>query len=681
MSHKPVRALPLLALLLALSACEDVAPGPLMGPNTIGPEGGTLTFANGTVSLNVPPGAVTAPVSITVRRLDDFPDNPLVVPGTVFEFGPAGLQFAAGVQLAVFYDQAGVAPGVRDEELRLFEVEGGGWVAVGSTVNPAAQAVTATITGFSIFGVAGVPVTGLTVEPESPSLLQGGTFQLVATITAIDGALLPDRPVIWESLNPAVASVSASGLVTAEGVGTAEIVATSEEQSDTITVTVSAVPAASVLIVPDAVGMTPGRTVLLSVEVRDASGTLLVGRQVTWESQAEAVATVDVSGRVSGVGVGTATITASVEGLTDQASANVLDPGLLALEPVVDGEAITLTFLTTPPGDPRLFVSELPGRIRIIENGVLLPTPFLDITNLVSNPLIAEEGLLSFAFHPDYATNGFFYVDYTDDQSGADFVARSRVVRYSVSADPNVADPNSADTILTIDQPTEVHNGGLVSFGPDGMLYIGLGDGGPQQDPANNSQNLGVMLGKLLRVDVDGGEPYVIPPDNPFGDEIWARGLRNPWRYSWDNGSLYVADVGQSTWEEISVVGDGEAGVNYGWRIMEGTNCFPPGTMCDRTGLRVPVLEYSHDEGCSITGGYVYRGNAIPEVQGHYFYADYCSAFLRSIVFENGRVVGNFAWDAVAPEFVVSFGRDAMGELYLTTQAAPAGQILRIVTN
>ncbi|MFQ5704955.1 MAG: PQQ-dependent sugar dehydrogenase, partial [Gemmatimonadales bacterium] len=285
----------------------------------------------------------------------------------------------------------------------------------------------------------------------------------------------------------------------------------------------------------------------------------------------------------------------------------------------------------------RLFVVERPGAIRIIRNGVVVATPFLDITNLTS--LGGERGLLSLAFHPQYVENGQFFVYYTDVTDGG-----TRVVRYNVSADPDVADPSSAHLIIAVDQPFNNHNGGQIAFGPDGMLYVGLGDGGSAGDPLGSGQDLSSLLGSIIRLDVDGGDPFAIPSDNPHvadpnaRDEIWVSGLRNPWRFSFDRrtGDLYIGDVGQDEVEEVDVhSAAAPGGANYGWNTMEGSRCFRS-TNCDTTGLTLPVLEYLHNAGggCSITGGYVYRGSRIPALVGRYLYGDFCSEFVRSFVYD-----------------------------------------------
>jgi glucose/arabinose dehydrogenase len=242
--------------------------------------------------------------------------------------------------------------------------------------------------------------------------------------------------------------------------------------------------------------------------------------------------------------------------------------------------------------------------------------------------------------------------------------------------------------LLFVRQPYANHNGGQLQFGPDGWLYVGMGDGGGSYDPQDNAQNPNQLLGKMLRIDINVPDSdavgYRVPFDNPFVDgvplralgEIWAFGLRNPWRFAFDRaaGTLYIADVGQNQWEEVHVVTANRPGVNYGWRIMEGSRCFGAAT-CNTQGLEIPVVEYSHDEGCSITGGFVYRGARIPAIQGHYFYSDYCRGFLRSFRFENGRAVDARSWDLGGLGSVSSFGEDAAGELYIPSAT---GRVYRL---
>lgn len=349
----------------------------------------------------------------------------------------------------------------------------------------------------------------------------------------------------------------------------------------------------------------------------------------------------------------------------------------MRLERVADGLDFPL-HVAAPPDDPRLFIVEKVGRVRIRKDGALLETPFLDLTGQVSGG--SEQGLLSIAFHPDYASNGRFFVDYTNPAGD------TRVVEYRVSNEPDRADPASARTLLEIDQPFSNHNGGLLVFGPDGMLYVGLGDGGSAGDPRGNGQDTGTLLGAILRIDVDAGDPYAVPSDNPLVDEpgargeIWTWGLRNPWRFAFDRetGDLYIADVGQNRFEEVNAVAGAGGGLDYGWNVMEGDACFEPREGCDREGLTLPVLTYGHDEGCSVTGGHVYRGQAIPALQGAYFYSDFCSGFVRSFRFSGGEAVDRRRWPELEPteRGVSSFGEDAAGELYLTTRG---GSVYRVV--
>ena len=353
------------------------------------------------------------------------------------------------------------------------------------------------------------------------------------------------------------------------------------------------------------------------------------------------------------------------------------DPGPIG-EPTLVEVADGLDFpvhLTSPPGDPRLFVVEKSGTIRVIRDDQVLQTPFLDLRGEVSGG--SEQGLLSMAFHPEYASNGRFFVDYTDREGD------TRVVEYRASADPDRADPAPVREILFVDQPFTNHNGGLLVFGPDDMLYVGLGDGGSRGDPQGNGQDVGTLLGSILRLDIDAGTPYAIPPDNPFAGqagargEIWAWGLRNPWRFSFDRetSDLFIADVGQNELEEVNARPGDEGGVNYGWNVMEGTECFRDED-CDRTGLALPVVEYDHGEGCSITGGFVYRGDDLPALDGHYFYSDFCSGFVRSFRRAGGAAVEEMSWPELEPGgSVTSFGEDADGELYILTRGGSAHRI------
>lgn len=308
-------------------------------------------------------------------------------------------------------------------------------------------------------------------------------------------------------------------------------------------------------------------------------------------------------------------------------------------------------YLTAPADDERLFVIEKLGRIRIVEDGRLLDEAFLDVSAIVE--LGPEQGLLGLAFHPNYAENGRFFVYYTTE----DEAYHSHIVEYRVSADdPNRADPDSAEMLLTIDRPTWRHNAGWIAFGPDGLLYAASGDGGGTSDPYGHGQNIDTLMGTVFRIDVDG----------PIEPEVIAWGLRNPWRVSFDGDHLWLGDVGQDTWEEIDDFDLAEVPVNFGWSVMEGPNCYLTET-CEEAGLRPPAYAYTHDEGCSVTGGYVYRGDAIPGLRGHYVFADWCSGWVRSINTETGDLVD---WTPVLGNLgaINSFGLDAEGELYVVVQ-------------
>lgn len=334
---------------------------------------------------------------------------------------------------------------------------------------------------------------------------------------------------------------------------------------------------------------------------------------------------------------------------------------------VADGFQLPVYVTHAGDGSGRIFVVEKQGTIRIIQDGKVLPTPFLDITPVVRSTG-NEQGFLSFAFHPKYKENGYLFVSYSDLQGD------TAIARYQVStADPNVADPASAKQILWSDQPYSNHNGGLIKFGPDGYLYVGMGDGGSAGDPLNAGQDRQTLLGKILRIDIDNGDPYAIPTDNPYANgrdgkpEIWTYGWRNPWRFSFDRatGDMYIGDVGQNAIEEISFQPAGKSGLNFGWKVMEGTACFSPRANCDKNGLIMPIAEYSHRFGNSVTGGYVYRGTAFPEMVGTYFYADFGSSRLWALQQTSPGVFETVELSRLNIG-VSSFGEDEAGELYVT---------------
>jgi glucose/arabinose dehydrogenase len=353
-----------------------------------------------------------------------------------------------------------------------------------------------------------------------------------------------------------------------------------------------------------------------------------------------------------------------------------INPGDYTLTKIADGLTRPVYLTHADDGSGRLFVIEQRGLIRIIQNGALRPEPFLDIVSRV-NSQANERGLLGLAFHPDYAANGLFFVHYSDRNGD------TAISRFSVSGDPDRADPNSEALLLWAEQPYANHNGGEIAFGPDGYLYIGLGDGGSAGDPENRAQTMTTLLGKLLRIDVN-AEPYAIPPDNPYADgrgglpEIWASGLRNPWRFSFDRatGDLYIADVGQNAYEEVSFQPAGSrGGENYGWRFFEGLHPFkdtPPATLA----LTAPVAEYSHGEGgCSVTGGYVYRGAALPALNGVYFFGDYCSGIIWSLQRDTSG-----AWQRAVfgrtDLSISSFGEGQAGEVYVLDHGGAVYQLV-----
>jgi glucose/arabinose dehydrogenase len=351
----------------------------------------------------------------------------------------------------------------------------------------------------------------------------------------------------------------------------------------------------------------------------------------------------------------------------------------VALDTVVGGLDAPLAVTSAGDGSGRIFVTEQGGQIRIVRDGTLVSTPFLDIASRITSG--GERGLLGLAFHPKFPSDPRFFVNYTDangDTQISSFTVDPRT--------PDVADPSSEVKILHIAQPYANHNGGAVVFGPDGFLYISTGDGGSGGDPQGNGQSLTTLLGKILRIDVDrtdGAQPYAIPPDNPFvgradaRPEIYLYGLRNPWRISFDRATrdLWIGDVGQSAWEEVDVARAGTSGENYGWNTMEGNHCFNPPSGCSETGLTLPVAEYGHDAGCTVIGGNVYRGSAQPALNGGYFFGDYCSGTIWAI--DPGS-------DALrAPTVVLkgsaslsSFGEDEAGELYATDIGG--GRLLRV---
>jgi glucose/arabinose dehydrogenase len=351
------------------------------------------------------------------------------------------------------------------------------------------------------------------------------------------------------------------------------------------------------------------------------------------------------------------------------------DPANYGWQPLVGGLEKPVDLESPGDGSGRLFILEQAGRIRIVQDGALLPDPFLDIQNQVGSNG-SERGLLGLEFSPAYASDGAFYLNYTDLRGN------TVIARYHVSENPNQADSQSEEILLQVQQPYANHNGGGLAFGPDGYLYIGLGDGGSAGDPQGNGQSLETLLGKLLRIDVSQPGGVAVPSGNPYANgggrpEIWAYGLRNPWRFSFDmgTGDLYIADVGQNIWEEIDYLPAGSAGgVNFGWSYREAAHPYAGSPPAGLT-LVDPIYEYDHNQGCSVTGGMVYRGQAMPEWQGIYIFGDYCRGTVWGLLRDGAGI-----WQAKTlfetGANISAFGLDETGEVYLLNHSV--GQILRL---
>lgn len=420
----------------------------------------------------------------------------------------------------------------------------------------------------------------------------------------------------------------------------------------------------------------------LRVRVVDANVNPVPGAEVQWRVLGGGGTIQPASGATNNEGIAAASwVLGPVEG-EQQAEARLTSGAVVAFRAAAgagSGEValravsvvpperfLSISHITSLPGDPRTLLVDIRGYVYVMTNDQVATTPLLDISDRVR--FAGEQGLLSIALHPQFASNGFMFVNYTDAE-GATIVER-----YTLEPGATTIQRSSVRRLMRVPQPFANHNGGLMKFGPDGYLYIGFGDGGAGGDPFGNGQNMSTVLGKMLRIDVDAGDPYAIPPGNPFvgqagvPPEIWALGLRNPWRFSFDpaSGMLYLADVGQAAWEEVNAVPWTAAGVNYGWNILEGTHCYSA-TTCDASGTTLPVLEYDHTEGCSVTGGYVYRGTRIPELVGHYFYADFCRGWIRSFRLENGVATARREWSLGDVGNIITFGIDGQGELYFSS--------------
>jgi glucose/arabinose dehydrogenase len=338
------------------------------------------------------------------------------------------------------------------------------------------------------------------------------------------------------------------------------------------------------------------------------------------------------------------------------------------------------TFLASPPGSTDIYVVEQPGRIRKLVNGVP-QAPVVDISARVSSG--GERGMLSLAFDPQFGVNGNVFVYFTD--TDGDIAIERFALPVTGGVQPPSGSEATAERVLTIAHRSFAnHNGGQLQFGPDGMLYLGTGDGGGGGDPLGSGQNLDTLLGKILRIDVS-ALPYKVPPDNPFvgqpgkRPEVWAFGVRNPWRFSFDHTTrnLYIADVGQGSREEVDVVAASAAGLNYGWNIWEGTICHPASASCNPAGVAMPLIDYDHGDGCSITGGYVYRGSALPELAGRYLYSDFCGGWLRSFLVAGGVAIERTDWGVTPVGNIQSFGIDSRNELYVLTSAGGVYRLVR----
>ncbi len=351
------------------------------------------------------------------------------------------------------------------------------------------------------------------------------------------------------------------------------------------------------------------------------------------------------------------------------------DPSVYEWRLTVSGLTSPIGLVNAGDGSGRLFVVEQSGLIRVIRDGELLPEPFLDIRDRVS--CCSERGLLGLAFHPDYDQNGLFFVNYTELNGD------TAISRFQVSNNPELADQASEVQLLGVAQPFPNHNGGGLAFGPDGYLYIGLGDGGSGGDPLGNAQNTQNLLGKLLRLDVDQGDLYAVPNDNPYAQgsgapEIWVFGLRNPWRFSFDSltGDLFIGDVGQGSWEEVDYLSAGNpGGANFGWNYREGTHPYSATSVPDDTLLIDPVAEYGHDQGISVIGGLVYRGEQLPDWQGIYLYGDYGSGFIWGLFRTEDGSWQNAQLFQTGSR-ITSFGEDESGEVYYVD---PQGGLSKLV--
>ena len=542
------------------------------------------------------------------------------------------------------------------------------------------------------------PTITITAPGTGASIAESTAVLLRSTATDPEDGVLGGSAVDWTSSRDGSLGIGDSLMIPTLSAGGHSLVATATDSkgvTTTATIMITVVPFTpgnnppTVAITSPAPGasVSSGTPITLQGGADDPEDGTLSGTALTWSSSLDGVLGNGVSLTVDSLTAGSHTITlqaTDLGGVMNQATLLLtVTPATpnIGLTPVITGLSSPV-LLTAPAGDSaRLFIVEQSGAIRIVKNGVLLATPFLNLHDSISTG--GEQGLLGLAFAPDYATSGWFVVSYTSPR-GAMGGGTSILARYRVSTNnADIADPATGQTLLTVDQPYDNHNGGMIAFGPDGYLYFGLGDGGAGGDPAGTGQNRADLLGSMLRLNVSGGGTYTVPSSNPYAastayrHELWNYGLRNPWRWSFDrmNGDLYIADVGQSAREEIDVQAAASGGgENYGWNTMEGLICYGASS-CNQAGLVLPRVDYDHGSGCAVTGGYVYRGSA-KSLTGHYLYADYCGGWVRSFRYSGGVAAEQRDEPALTPGGnITSFGEDAAGEVYILTQQ---GSVYRI---
>jgi glucose/arabinose dehydrogenase len=635
------------------------------------PASASVTYALATGSLTVTISGLPAGASGDVSALSRSATPEAAVDARVTVTGPAGFTRA----LTATQTLVGLDPGsytVAAAEVTTTDTRYAAAPATQNvTVNAGSTPATASVAYTLVSGRLAVTIAGLPQGATANVLVSGpNAFSRVLTSTTTLTLLAPGTYTI-SATDVSAGNFTYRGSPTTQ---TATVAASADAATSSVTyaaidgavsVSVTGLPtgAAAAITVTGPAGFSQSLTGTATL-VRLASGTYTISAaNVTSGSTTYVPAPPTQSVTVAAGVVATANIAYAA-------------PVALRLTPIVSGLSSPV-HMVSPPGDPRFFIVEQAGRIQIVKNGQILSTPFITLASRIKLPTSVgdEHGLLGLAFHPQYATNGYFFVYYTS--LSGDVI----IERFQVSSNPDVASTSGTIVIVIPHSADPYHNGGGIAFGPDGYLYLGVGDGGCCRDPFQNGQNTNSLLGKLLRIDVT-SLPYSIPASNPFVGqanrraEIWSYGLRNPWRFDIDAASatLYIADVGEDTHEEVDAIPLSQGGVNFGWSIMEGPQCLNPG--CSTQGLTLPVLSYDHLQGCSITGGYVYRGTQIPEVAGHYFYSDYCRGFLRSFLLVNGVATQQRDWAIVSPGFVTSFGKDSSGELYVLTHA---GALLKLV--